>query len=78
MVVSLAWIRSDRYGCSWRGKVCAWFEPEGAFKPEVANQLIHRNLAMFPFNFHQNEPRGITVITATQADLYLKKFSRAL
>jgi hypothetical protein len=78
MVVSLAWIRSDRYGCSWRGKVCAWFEPEGAFKPEVANQLIHRNLAMFPFNFHQNEPRRITVITATQADLYLKKFSRAL
>jgi hypothetical protein len=78
MVVSLACERKDRYGFSWCGKVCAWLEPERLFKTEVADQLVHRGLAMFLFNFSQNQPRRIAVVTATQADLYLQKFSRAL
>jgi hypothetical protein len=78
MVVSLACERNDRYGCSWRGKVSAWFEAEGPFKAEVADQLVHRCLAMFLFNFRQNEPGRITVVTAPQVGLYLQQFSRAL
>ncbi len=78
MVVSLACERNDRYGISWRGKVCAWLESEALFKSEVADQLVHRSLAMFLLNFSQNEPGRIAVVTATQADLYLQKFSRAL
>lgn len=78
MVVSLACERNDRYSFSWRGKVSAWFESEGLFKAEVADQLIHRCLAMFLFNLRQNEPGRIAVVTATQVGLYLQKFSRAL
>lgn len=78
MVVSLACKTNDRYGLSWRGKVCAWLKPEALFKTEVADQLVHRCLAMFLLNFSQNEPGRIAVVTATQAQLYLQKFSRAL
>jgi hypothetical protein len=78
MVVSLACERSDRCGCSLRGKVSAWFEPAGLFKTEITDQLVHRCLAMFLFNFRQNEPGGIAVVTAPQLGLYLQKFSRAL